>query len=75
MPIEVTEQTIKITEVTDVVMSTIEQDLDAGGAFVRVVRVFGAAPEGQANAPQVFVMRLEASTAVALEVTTPPLQV
>lgn len=75
MPIEVTEQTIKITDITDVVMSTIEQDFDAGGAFVRVLRVFGTALAGQANVPQVFVLRLEASTASALEVTTPPLQV
>lgn len=76
MAIEVTNQTIRITEVTDVVMTTIEQDLaiDGTGSFVREIRVVGTATEGS-NPPQIFVLRLEAATGIALEITTPPLQV
>ena len=76
MAIEVTNQTVRVTEVTDVVMTTIEQDLgvDGTGSFIREIRVVGTAI-GSSNPPQVFVLRLEAATGIALEITTPPLQV
>lgn len=66
------EQKIEISNVTDVVVTTIEQDVD--GDFVREIRFFGTPAEGQTASVQNLVVRIKSATKANLDITTPALQ-
>ncbi|RZN24763.1 hypothetical protein [Bradyrhizobium sp. Leo121] len=61
-------QTLEVSDVGDIVITTIEQDADAGD-YVREIRVFGTATTGKA--PSLVTLRLRSTTRQSLEVTAP----
>ena len=66
MAIVTTQQTVEITDVTDVQVTEIVED---GAGFVRAIRIYGS-PSGD-NAPLILDLRIKADTSAALNVTTP----
>lgn len=66
------EQKIEISDIQDVVVTTIEQDTD--GNFAREIRFFGTPAEGQTASVQNLVVRIKSATKANLDLTTPALQ-
>ena len=66
------EQKLEISEIVDVVVTTIEQDTD--GNYVREIRFFGTPAEGQTASVQNLVVRIKSATKANLDLTTPALQ-
>ena len=67
--ITTTQQNIQITDVTDVVVSTIEQDTISGD-YVRTIQIWGT-PEPAGNNVLVLQLRLRSTDSVALKVVSP----
>jgi len=67
------QETVLVTEVTDVVVTPIVQD-ENSGLYLREIRVFGTPAETDANPPQVFVLRMESADPVQLAITLPVLE-
>jgi hypothetical protein len=72
--IETLSQSVRVDDVADVVMTTIEQDGDSGN-YVREFRIFGQAASEGGTLPLIYTLRVESLTEAALQVTTPTLQV
>jgi len=66
------QQSIEVTEVTDMIVTEIVQDND--GAYVREIRVFVAAEAPATGQVQMFVLRTKGATRSALEITSPAAQ-
>lgn len=66
------EQKIEISDIQDVVVTTIEQDTD--GDWVREIRFFGTPAEGQIANVQNLVVRIKSPIKANLDLTTPALQ-
>lgn len=64
-------QTILVDDVTDVVVTPIEQETDGEGLYVREIRIYGTpAVEGQ-TPPQEFVLRIKAVDRASLNLSVP----
>ncbi len=63
-----TQQTLEVSPVTGVTVTTIEQDEDIGD-YVREIRISGAAVGS--NVPQVVVVRLRGTSESDLQITAP----
>jgi hypothetical protein len=71
--IKMTQQTLEISGVTDVVVTAIEQDADAGD-YVRDIRIIGEPVSEGAAGPLLLQIRIRALTREELELTAPTQQ-
>jgi hypothetical protein len=70
MAISITQQNIEIAGVGDVVVTTIEQDPDAGD-YVRDIRVFGQPASEGGSAPLLIQLRIRSVSRDALQIISP----
>ncbi len=71
--VTVTDQTILIDDVLDVIHTAITQDTD--GDWVREIRVYGTPAEGQTGQVQTLTLRLRSPTKENLNLTTAALEI
>jgi len=63
-------QTVQLTEVTDIAVTVVTPDIDAGDHF-REIRFFGTPPEGEETIPMMFIIRIRADDPIKLKITVP----
>ena len=68
--VKTTQVNLECDEVTNVVVTSIEQDLEAGD-YVRVIRVFGTPPAGATTAPMLMEIKIRAATQQPLQIDSP----
>jgi hypothetical protein len=68
--IRISSQSVEVTDVADVVVTTIEQDPDAGD-YVRDIRIFGAAVSEGGSQPLLLQVRIRASARDPLQIISP----
>jgi hypothetical protein len=72
MAVSIKQATFVVDDVSDIVVTTIEQE-EEGGQYVREIRIFGTPSEAGQQAPQEFVLRLKADEQEPLNITVPSL--
>jgi hypothetical protein len=71
MPIVTRAQTIEINDVTNVTVTTIEQETGEEGLFVRELRIYGTPPAENQQAPLEFTLTLKGVDRQSLQITVP----
>jgi hypothetical protein len=64
------EQTVELSEVTDVIVTVIAADVNAGDHY-RDIRFFGTPPEGTETIPMLFTIRIRSDDLLKLKITVP----
>jgi hypothetical protein len=75
MAITIQSQTIQADGLSQTVVTEVEQDLSAGGHYVREFRFFGAPEGNNPQGPLLLTVRVTSPEADALRIKTPVLSI
>ena len=65
--------TLDLTDVTDIIITDTEDDVEQGGYYVREIRVYGEPVAGSTTKPLVATLRVRSMTESDIDVSTPEL--